>query len=97
MTHGSPVSSKYIAARPALERHDVERRADAELVVEEPRQLADRQAVAQRNRELADERRVRRVQQGAPSTASPPTGFGRSQTTTRTPCRAAARMQLAIV
>ena len=43
-------------APPAVHRHDVERAADAELVVEQPRQLADRHAVAQRNRELPDER-----------------------------------------
>ena len=39
-------------------------RADAELVVEQARELADRHAVAQRDRELADERRVAGVERG---------------------------------
>ena len=64
-THGRPVSSKYIAARPAVHRHDVDRGVDAEVIVEEPRQLADRHAVPHRDRELADERRVRRVERRA--------------------------------
>ena len=83
-------------ARPTLHRDDVNRGRDPEMVVEEPRQLADRHAVAHRDRELTDERRPCRVERGSLDRV-PPIGFGRSHTTTRMPCRRAARRQFAIV
>ena len=56
ITHGSAGLVGVHVAPPALHRHDLERGADAEVLVEEPRQLADRHAVPHRDRELADER-----------------------------------------
>ena len=46
-------------AAPALHLHDLEVRADAEVLVEQARQLADRHAVPHRNREAA--RRTTRI------------------------------------
>ena len=50
---------------PAVQTRHLQLGAEAEMVVEQARQLADRQAVAQRDRELPDERLVARLEQGA--------------------------------
>ena len=81
-------SSKYIAARPALHRHDLELGADAELLVEEPRQLADRHAVPHRDRILADERLESRLEHRPFDRRRRRSDSGRSQTIDRqaVPC-----------
>ena len=56
ITHGRPVSSKYIVARQPSIATTSSVGADAEVLVEQPRQLADRHAVAHRDRKLPDER-----------------------------------------
>ena len=56
ITHGTSVVVVIRLALPAFHRHDLEIGADAEVLVEEPRQLADRHPVAHRNRILPDER-----------------------------------------
>ena len=56
MTHGTSVVVVIHLAPPALHRHDLEVGADAEVLVEQARQLADRHAVPHRDRVQADER-----------------------------------------
>ena len=90
---GLVVSTSRAASR---HRHDLELGADAEVIVEEPRQLADRHAVPHRDRILADERLEPALEHRA-FDATPPIGFGRSQTMTLMPCLRAAIRQLAIV
>ena len=51
ITHGSPRGVVVHVAPPARHRDDVEVGADAEVLVEQARQLADRHAVAHRNRD----------------------------------------------
>ena len=56
ITHGRSVASAYMSPLPSLHLHDLERRTQPEMLVEQPRELADGHPVAHRYRELADER-----------------------------------------
>ena len=65
---------------PALHRDDFERRADAECVVEQPRELADGHARAASGSETGRRTTRTPARASAPSTSTPPIGFGRSHT-----------------
>ena len=56
ITHGTSGVVVIHLPLPAVHRHDFEVGADAEVIVEEPRELADRHPVPHRDRVLADER-----------------------------------------
>ena len=65
ITHGRPVSSANISRRQPSISTTSSVGAEAELRVEQPRQLADRHAVPHRDRELADERLEARCERRA--------------------------------
>ena len=95
-TQGSPVSSKVIARRQPRIGTTVRSQSSGRAKRGAPhgipahaqaRELADGQAVPHRNRAQPHERLATLGSTVPPSMATPPSGFGRSRTTTATPAR----------